>query len=385
MIKKVIYISWMPLTDYVCRTWFIDYLIQRNMAVEFWDVASMLRGDIKEFGEMQAPYVRQFGSYDEIEAAIIDAGAIGIAYISLISLDGASCLRLFHLLSKYECKTVFVNWGNMPIKSTSDTGLRRIMNKLADPIRIVRTAFSLCRKGFYIKFGLIRKYSLCFVAGEQLMHEDQFAEKTIPLNMSDYDTYRNISNTSARVTGEQYVVFLDINLPFQSDLALGRVPALNANEYYTALSRFFDLIERTYSTRVIIAAHHKSDNTYDRFRGREFYHGKTAELVKYADFIISHHSTSVGYAILNNKPIIFVYTNEMQKLYANCRINWIKDLAEYFGLPTYNIDKVIDGQQVRIEAPSEDRYQAYKYGYLTSHETENSTSAEIFWREINAV
>jgi hypothetical protein len=203
--------------------------------------------------------------------------------------------------------------------------------------------------------------------------------------MSDYDTYRDKVNQKTRIVTGQYIVFLDINLPFQSDLALSGDAPLNADEYYSSLNRFFMLIEKVYDTKVVIANHHKAHYTSQMFEGRECYHGKTAELVRDADFVISHHSTSIGYAVLNRKPIVFIYTNEMQKLYRNCRIRWIQDLAQYFELPVYNIDHITDGSQVTIKTPDRKRYDSYKYSYLTSHESENTSSAETFWREITAL
>lgn len=374
----------MPLTDYVSRTWFIDYLIRKEVAVEYWDVTRMLRGELKEYGEKPMPYVRKFGSYKEFETVLADAGNRENIYFSLISMDGHS-LGLYRLLGKYGCETVFVNWGGMPIKSISNMDMGRIISKLLNPLRIINVAYYLAKKYIYIKCGFIKKYSLSLVAGEQLLRTDNFAAKVVPINMSDYDTYRNKVNQKTRFSEGQYVVFLDINLPFQSDLALAGDSVLNADEYYASLNRFFMLIERAYATKVVIASHHKANNASQRFGGRECYHGKTAELVRDADFVISHHSTSIGYAVLNRKPIVFIYTDEMQKLYSTCRVRWIQDLAQYFELPAYNVDQITDGSQIIIQPPSRERYDSYKYNYLTSHESENSSSAEIFWCEINAI
>lgn len=374
----------MPLTDYVSRTWFIDYLIQKDVSVEYWDVTKMLRGELNEYGEKYASYVRTFESYKEIEIALANADNRENVYISLISMGG-NTLGLYRLLGKYGCKTVYVNWGGMPIKSISSMGLGRIVGKLLDPLKIINIAYYLVKKFIYIKYGVIKKYRLSFVAGEQLLRTDNFAAKVIPINMSDYDTYRDKANQKIRISEGKYVVFLDINLPFQSDLALSGASALNAEEYYASLNRFFRLIERAYTTKVVIASHHKAYNTYQRYDGRECHHGKTAELVRDADFVISHHSTSIGYAVLNRKPIVFIYTNEMQKIYSTCRIKWIQDLAQYFELPAHNVDQITDGKQINIQSPRRERYDAYKYSYMTSQESENSSSTEIFLREINAI
>ena len=273
----------------------------------------------------------------------------------------------------------------MPIKTISSMGLGRICEKMLNLPRCINIACYKVKKFIYIKYGVIKKYNLGFVAGEQLLRTDSFAAKTIPINMSDYDTYKDKANKKIRILEGKYVFFLDINLPFQSDLSLTGASALNAEEYYASLNRFFSLIEIAYTTRVVIASHHMANNTYQRYDGRECHQSNTAELVRGADFVISHHSTSIGYAILNKKPIVFIYTNEMLKLYSTCRIRWIQDLAQYFELSFYNVDQVTDGSQVNTIVPNQDRYDDYKYSYLTSHESENTSSADVFWPEITAL
>jgi len=383
--KKIVYLSYMPLTDYVIRTWFIDYLINKGKAIEYWDVTTLLRGKFNEHGEKQKEYVRKFRSYKEIEAAFSEAENVNNVYVVLITLDGKNSLKLYRLLGKYHCKTVFIKWGGMPIKTIGNMGLKRFLGKFINPVRVLSTTYYLAKKNLYCRLRLIEKYNLCLVAGESLLQMKQFADKVVSINMSDYDTYLDTIKQKTTVSDGSYAVFLDINLPFQSDLALSGVKALNADEYYASLNRFFDLIERFYDTKVVVASHHKANNSQSRFNGRECHRGKTAELVKDADFVISHHSTSISFAVLNKKPIVFIYTNAMREQYNNCRIRWINDLAEYFDLHAYNVDEVTDGGQVNVQKPNIDRYSAYKYSYLTSRYSENLWSADIILREISAI
>ena len=43
MKRKIIYVSFVRLTDKVMRDWYIDYLLGKGAVVEFWDVVSLLR------------------------------------------------------------------------------------------------------------------------------------------------------------------------------------------------------------------------------------------------------------------------------------------------------------------------------------------------------
>ena len=101
-------------------------------------------------------------------------------------------------------------------------------------------------------------------------------------------------------------------MPFQSDFNLEKTKNVSAREYYKGLDRFFSALEKKYGTEVVIAAHPKTNTSVKSFGSRKIYRLCTAELVKDAEFVISHHSTSLSYAVLNYKPCIFIYTNEME-------------------------------------------------------------------------
>jgi hypothetical protein len=191
--------------------------------------------------------------------------------------------------------------------------------------------------------------------------------------------------TNERVVKGKYAVFLDINLPYQSDLVISGLPAVNASCYFKSLNHFLDLLEDAYSVKVVIAAHPKAAYNNNEYNQREIYSLLTAELVKDAEFVITHTSTALSYAVLNSKPLVFIYTDEMMSIYKNTFMREIESSANYLNASIYNIDEITDGSQVIIKLPNQELYESYKYNYLTSQESENKISAEIFWSEINSL
>lgn len=107
-----------------------------------------------------------------------------------------------------------------------------------------------------------------------------FAKKIIPINIVDYDHYIKQKSINKRIVIDAYAVFLDINLPYQSDLKLIGLPAINPIEYYASLNRFFRMLEEKFAIKIVIAAHPKTDCSTVNFPGRTVYFGKTAELSK---------------------------------------------------------------------------------------------------------
>ena len=75
----------------------------------------------------------------------------------------------------------------------------------------------------------------------------------------------------------------------------------------------------------------------------------------------------------------------MMSIYKNTFMREIKSSANYLNASIYNVDEITDGNQVIIKSPNQELYESYKYSYLTSQETENKVSAEIFWSEINSL
>ena len=141
---------------------------------------------------------------------------------------------------------------------------------------------------------------------------------------------------------EKYAIFLDQYLPFHTDAKL--IKNLNRKvseeKYYPALNSFFSLFEKYTKTRVIIAAHPKSD--YDQkgknfWYSRSYFKDKTYELIRDSSYVLAHTSTSISYAVILNKPIIFLTSNEYIKSFDNFRVH---SYANYFNQPLFNIDNL---------------------------------------------
>ena len=379
MTQKVIYISFMRLTDKVQQDWFVDHLRSRGAEVEYWDVVPLLFGGDKS-GSKQTEFLRTPGSYREIRSWLRLPENRGAKFIMMVTYEGRTA-RLHRLLSKHDCRMFFIAWGEMPLNR--ERNLRDDLNRVVfHPVRFLRASFNRVKATVYMKLKLVKPYDVVFAAGRTLMSGAYHALRVVPINLIDYDHYVRAEAERIRITEGRYAAFLDINLPFQTDLQLVGFPAIEPRGYYDSLNRFFSIVEKRFGLKVVIAAHPKADYGTETFQGREFYRGMTAELVRDADFVISHHSASISYPVLNRKPLVFIYTNKMVETYKRTIVRYIRDFADYLDAACYNIDEINQGDQIVVPAVNEGRYQAYKYNFITSPETENAVSREIFWREL---
>jgi hypothetical protein len=380
MTGKVIYVSWMRLSDKTARDWYIDDLLKRGTKVEYWDVASLLFGE-DGHRSMNADYLRKPTSYKEIGKLVLLPENADAKYIMLASYEGRTA-RLYRLLSQYDCQMYFIAWGAMPVsyKKPSENFIRFI----AKPAKFAKAAYYKAISIASRRLGFVKPYNVVFSAGQVLMSSSHYATKVIPINLVDYDHYIRVKSENGKAVKGRYAVFLDINLPYQSDLKIVGMSAIEPHKYYISLSGYFSLLEEKYSIKVVIAAHPKASYSVDTFEGREIYQGLTPELVKDAEFVISHHSTSISYAVLNHKPLVFIYTAEMALLYKTTVMKCLHDFSVYLDAPILNIDAISQTEKIAISKINAVRYEEYKYSFLTTHESEHDSTRDIFLREINA-
>jgi hypothetical protein len=379
--KKIIYISHSHLTSKVRNDYFIDHLLSKKWNVEYWNLLPLLYGEIDEYGMQDADFLYIPKSYANIREKLSSPLNRDAIFVVLINF-GPQYLSLYRLLAKYNCKTHFFAWGSYPYTS-SNLNWKNILNHFLSPYSLLKNTLNLLNGSVQKKLKLVKPYDVVYGAGSEILESFQDASKLISVNTIDYDNYVEVKKKSGRIIPYSYAVFLDINLPYQSDLIIHNMPKMAANEYYESLNKFFDLLEKKYNVKLVIAAHPKANYQKTLFNGREIFHGLTPEVVSDSDFVVSHHSTSVSYAVLNLKPIIFVYTSILEEIYKKLIVDRIIDFADFLDCNFYNIDKIDNEEHIIINEVNSDCYEDYKYRFLTSKKSENTTMKDLFWHEIN--
>ena len=374
-------ISFTRLTDKIVRDWYIDYLRSKGCEVEFWDVAPLLFGDIKEPTAIQTDYLRIIESYNGLEKLLETQDCKNTSYIIIVTYEDRFN-RFFRMLNRYQCRMYFFEWGNLPIGRKNYK--RKLQSVIVNPLKYSRLLIYKAIALISRKLHLTKPFDVVFAAGYASMRLHPNSGRVIPVNLFDYDNYRTALQEPTRLVNGAYAVFPDINLPYHTDLKVYKMAQVNPERYFNSLNRFFSIIEKKFAVKIVIAGYPKAEYKNDTFQGREIYKGVTPLLIKDAEFVISQQSTSLCYAVLNCKPLIFIYTNEMKYLYKDIFVSWIKDFANYLDAPLYNVDEVTNNTQICIGNVNFECYKNYKYNYLTTRESEHTTTKEIFWRELAA-
>lgn len=185
------------------------------------------------------------------------------------------------------------------------------------------------------------------------------------LHYLDYDLHLELKKNGMPEPKSPYCVFLDEYFPFHPDFFIhGNAPLqMDTDKYYGGLSRFFDYVEAKTSMSVIIAAHPRAryDQRPDYFRGRRIEQFKTCELVSRAEFVIVHESTSISFAVMFGKPVVFLTCDEIEKTPYGFRIgNW----AATLGKRPINVDHDIPCDLERECVVNKEEYREYFINYI---------------------
>ena len=198
-----------------------------------------------------------------------------------------------------------------------------------------------------LKFDYLRKkneynffYDLIFCVGEDganLNSKNRKKTKYIFANSLDFENFK--SKKQFKKESQNYILFLDQYLPFHNAYAHREIPPFaTPKKYYDSLKKFFDLIEQSLNTKVIIATHPRSNyKNLNSFFGKRktINYKKTNEFISRSLAVISYTSTAMNFAIIHNKPIIFYTSDEINNSHDAYHVSF---LSKKLGSVLYNID-----------------------------------------------
>ena len=226
---------------------------------------------------------------------------------------------------------------------------------------------------------IIKPYDVVFAAGKIAIEKFGKESKVVAVNSFDYDEFLLAKHKNIRLVEGRYCVFIDENLPYNPDFKMFKLKSVEPVQYFNRLNRFFDIIEKKYGLKVVIAAHPKSNYGASTFENRLIYKYKTNDLVKNCEFVIVTASTAVSFAVFYEKPVIFVYDNQIKQIFGNTYVyQLILNMADSLGCPLYNIDSIFSPGEIAVNKVDRDKYDRYEYNFLVSKISENKLSKDIF-------
>ncbi|MCK9582208.1 MAG: hypothetical protein M0Q46_01090 [Endomicrobiales bacterium] len=378
--EKIYFISYMSLTKKLNEDFYLNELKEEGFDVKYLDITKIFFKDFKIADTLNADYILKFDNYKDLKVFLKNNS--DALYFILITYE-LKVFKLHRLFRKYNLKTAFFARYGLPIYGDLCFS-EKISNVCKNPLKILfffKNRFISLVPKIAKKLGYTRNYDIVFTTGELV--KNNFKDKVkqiVEVNFSDYDKYLELKvKQNDRLIDKKYCVFLDEYLPYHPDLKMFNIPAVNADNYYKSMNNFFDLIEKKFNVEVVIASHPKSDYLENPFNKRKIFKNKTAELIKYSEFVFAHMSTSVCFSVFFRKPIFFLYTNEYKQIYKDNYLPFIFKMAATLGRKVFNINEIdnnfcFDNFDMSV---NEDLYLKYINDYFTTPKSNNLLSKDI--------
>lgn len=369
----------------------MDTLIKNGFSVEVWDISSFLYD--YNFGK-QEPFCEQnvhfkyckFSKKKEITDALSKVNRSD--FINVFIGYHVKIYFIYKIISHKQIAYAVPLFNTLPISHILSSPQRR-----TTLLSLYKKFLTIPKKTVIKNIGdlLIHKYSfgirpasLAIAGGTASLDNTQYPigikTQVLWAHSTDYDSFlqNNIQNGKKGNFPSNTGVFLDDYLPFHPDFKINHTdPPVSPQEYYPKLCRFFSYLEKNFGTTIIIASHPTAayDQLPDYFEGRPVIRGMTAQLVKESRFVMIHASTSINFAILYQKPIIFLtldtlYSSRMGELVENMAFLLHKTPINLDAIPSINLDRELEIDK--------NAYRNYKHLHIKKDGSEEREMWQLF-------
>ena len=400
-IERIIIITELPFTDRHSKIWGVNTLIQNGFSVEVWDISSFLYNSIFEISspinEKNFQFKqKKFSSETEIIDAISNLS--NVDFVNVFIGYYPKIFFIYKLISEKKINYAVPLFNTLPFSNRASIASPKETSRVTYIINLLKidikkfinkiTNHWIHKNPCFSDYG-IKSASVAIAGGTASLDDKQYPvdinTRILWTHSIDYNI--SLQNDVNHETGIKIPsnsgVFLDDYLPFHPDFKIKKIePPLSPEEYYPKLCRFFSYLEKKYSANIIIAAHPtaKTEQLSALFEGRLVYQGMTAQLVKDSQFVMMHASTSINFAIIYRKPILFLTLGKLRKTgESSCQIG---DLIQNMSLllekipinldedPSINLD-----QELKIDI---DAYNNYKDLHIKKKGSEERDMWQLF-------
>jgi hypothetical protein len=366
--------------------------------VQVWDISSITSPNFSEGvvvgRSLRSEVITCVSMYDYISRLF--ALRRQTAYTNICILNGISgsypaeflCnLFLIFFLRTKNVKVFDLYNGGVPIVYSKDkenendyaaqqnSSLFAKFTRFISRTTTVTEAWRTIRASFLIRLLKLMPTALThrLVAGEQWLSLAMGAKKNnisiIRGHSYDYSNYllaEKVSSSKQHI-GPKTAVFLSSANPYfgSDEILSGGDQQFTSEVWYPALVRFFDLLESHTGVTIEVAGHYKSafPAIAPCFGNRSVHYGRTLEMVRQSEYVITITSTAISYAVVFKKPVIFIYSNQLKD--SRNPMEDIRGMAAMLGTKPVNIDQP-DIEISHLLTVNEEKYLDYENACLTS-------------------
>lgn len=370
MTKKILYLIEQPLSQRNFDRFGIQNWLERGWNVEIWDLTPWAHPDVWRRNGSEGIRSIEYAGYVPLASAQDFEEKMrslnGITHFIDLAGENFPVLKVRRRLIRTGAIRVICATGSIPDpnEGKKKAFIPRLVAKLrTGPLHPGKLIGSVVWSRLTAKYA---SPGLHVISGTKSMPDGVPEDRIIRAHNLDYDNFLKLAATSAAVPAGEYAVFIDQDYCYHIEfLYQGRGQFVTPGKYFPAVRRCLAVIASALDVEVRIAAHpraqylQRGDKVFGEFP-IEF--GRTAQLVQGARAVICHDSTAIQYAVLFEKPLIFVTTNELNAAYEGASI---AKVAAELGKRAINLDENIEGIDWHVEMMVDAmRYRTYRNKYI---------------------
>ncbi len=274
-----------------------------------------------------------------------------ILILNGISINGLKPFFCALTLNFLNCKIVQMEQPGNPYNFTKNIKKNKISKINTNFIRKINTFLKKLYyvfQTFFLSLTLRDKLTILTVPARKISCKKLYPFTNLIMGSTwDFDLYlKEKDNYDKTLFKNKYALYIDGARPhiIGDEFITKQKVTITPENWYPRLNNFFDLIESEFKLEVVVAGHPKTENTglEKRFDGRKVIFNQTKELIKNCEFITTRMSTAISYAVIYDKKIFFIQTEE---LFKDKYFNYIQE--KY--LNTFNQKALfIDGDSKKI-------------------------------------
>jgi len=364
----------------------VDIFRKYNLTVTIWNISSFIAKS--EYDNYQPDDLLESWNPDSQNAVISAISKLNENDIALCIIGTSPSTQfIFDALNNFNIQYCLVSNASLPQIYTLQKRFnwKWIRSIFLSPIELLNRQIDKFKK--YLSHSKIRPTFILVGAKDSRIK----CEKSYPGGLViqshdfDYDRFLDNESTGAKDTfiQDDYAVFLDEALTCHPDyLYSGIDKDVDEDIYFHEINCFFNKFEQIFDIPVIIASHPRID--YKRlnnpFGRRRCIKNKTMELVKNSNIVLLHASRSINYAVLYQKPVIYLYSDHF---------------SDSFNEKVFLRARTLKSQILNISDKSSEigawqgidtlSYSLYKNQYIKSNNTQEISSWEIFCKHISVI
>jgi hypothetical protein len=388
-VNRIIFFLIYPLSQRDYDRFGFELLRKNGFVVEAWNFLPILNPEVSsqhagEKLDVQGNYT--FENFDQVEEAI--SRLTSSDFLVLLFGYTYSTRKIYLALSKKSVNyAVFTANALPPFQGLAESigFIDRVRSSLSWQKIKYYGRLSLWQDYIFskspFKYRDVKPARYVLAGGSDSYREGSFPSdegtEILWFHSLDYDIYLNSLESEKKTRDGRTAVFLDEYYPFHPDFAYANLKApVSSEKYYPQLCHFFKGLEEYFDLNVVIAAHPRSeyDKLPDYFDGRKVIKGKTVDLVRDSELVLTHASTSISYPVLFRKPVFFLTDDEQNEgRYGD----GVRTMAALFERTPINVSKDWSLNESDLEI-DEDAYANYRERYIKRRESEALPFWELF-------